>query len=61
MVEYSGVSVKHDYLNRKHQVQHSLPRKIEALLLNPAIICNRLKVNAAVSNAEAFIKIQEEL
>jgi DNA-3-methyladenine glycosylase I len=36
------------------------PEKIESLLLDPGIIRNRLKVNAAVINARAFIKIQEE-
>lgn len=36
------------------------PEKIEALLLDPGIIRNRLKVNAAVTNARAFIKIKEE-
>ncbi|MGI9308062.1 MAG: DNA-3-methyladenine glycosylase I [Gammaproteobacteria bacterium] len=35
-------------------------RKIESLLKNPGIIRNRLKVNAAVSNAKEFIAIQEE-
>jgi len=34
--------------------------KIKALLLNPEIIRNRLKVNSAVTNAQAFLKIQEE-
>ena len=36
------------------------PGKIEKLLLDPGIIRNRLKVNAAVTNARAFIKVQEE-
>lgn len=36
------------------------PEKIEKLLLDPGIIRNKLKVNAAVTNARAFIKIQEE-
>lgn len=36
------------------------PEKIETLLLDPGIIRNRLKVNAAVTNARAFIQIQEE-
>lgn len=36
------------------------PQKIETLLLDPSIIRNRLKVTAAVTNARAFIKIQEE-
>ncbi len=35
-------------------------KKIESLLLNPGIIRNRLKVESAVQNAKAFIKIQEE-
>ena len=34
--------------------------KIDELLANPGIIRNKLKVNATVSNAQAFIKIQEE-
>lgn len=32
--------------------------KIEALLQNPGIIRNRLKVNAAVKNARAFLEVQ---
>ena len=34
--------------------------KIEALLKNPGIIRNRLKVTAAVNNAQCFLKTQEE-
>jgi len=34
--------------------------KIDALLQDAGIIRNKLKVNATVSNAQAFIKIQEE-
>ena len=34
--------------------------KINELLLDAGIIRNKLKVNATVSNAQAFIKIQEE-
>lgn len=34
--------------------------KIAALLLNPGIIRNRLKVAAAVSNARAFLAVQKE-
>ncbi|MDO9104427.1 MAG: DNA-3-methyladenine glycosylase I [Methylovulum sp.] len=34
--------------------------KINALLNNPGIIRNRLKVQSAVGNAQAFIKIQQE-
>ena len=35
-------------------------KKIEKLLLDPGIIRNKLKVNAAVTNAQAFLKVQEE-
>ncbi|GAA4889249.1 DNA-3-methyladenine glycosylase I [Flaviramulus aquimarinus] len=34
--------------------------KIDALLLDAGIIRNKLKVNATVNNAQAFMKIQEE-
>jgi len=34
--------------------------RIQQLLNNPAIIRNKLKVNAAISNAQAFLKIQQE-
>ncbi|WP_457554045.1 DNA-3-methyladenine glycosylase I [Desulfobacula sp.] len=42
------------------KVARFTPEKIERLLLDPGIIRNRLKINAAVTNARAFIKIQEE-
>ncbi|MEM9361591.1 MAG: DNA-3-methyladenine glycosylase I [Bacteroidota bacterium] len=35
-------------------------KKIDELLDNPGIIRNKLKVNSAVSNARAFMKVQEE-
>jgi DNA-3-methyladenine glycosylase I len=35
-------------------------KKIEKLLQNPGIIRNRLKVRSAITNAQAFIKIQKE-
>ena len=35
-------------------------KKIESLLQNPAIVRNRLKVNAAVTNARAYLSIMEE-
>lgn len=35
-------------------------RKIESLLTNPGIIRNRLKVESTVSNARAFIELQNE-
>ena len=35
-------------------------KRVEKLLLNPAIVRNRLKVESAVTNAQAFIDVQEE-
>ncbi len=35
-------------------------KKIDALLANPAIVRNKLKVKAAVINAQAFLKVQRE-
>jgi DNA-3-methyladenine glycosylase I len=35
-------------------------RKIAALLANPGIVRNRLKVNGAVKNARAFLAVQQE-
>ena len=35
-------------------------KRIEKLLANPAIVRNRLKVRSAVSNARAFLEVQEE-
>jgi DNA-3-methyladenine glycosylase I len=40
------------------QVARFTPEKIAELLQNPAIIRNRLKVHAAVSNARIFLDIQ---
>jgi len=34
--------------------------KIDSLLLNAGIIRNKLKINATITNARAFMKIQEE-
>ncbi len=36
-------------------------KKIQSLLAEPGIIRNRLKVNAAVTNAKAFLELKEEL
>ena len=36
------------------------PDKISRLLLNPGIIRNRLKIESAVKNAEAFLEIQKK-
>ena len=35
-------------------------RRVEALLANPAIVRNRLKVQSAVGNARAFLRVQDE-
>lgn len=35
-------------------------RKIARLLLDPGIVRNRLKIESAVKNARAFLKVQEE-
>jgi len=42
------------------KVARFTPRKIETLIADPAIIRNRLKINAAVTNAQAFLAIREE-
>jgi DNA-3-methyladenine glycosylase I len=36
-------------------------KKIAKLLTDPGIVRNRLKVNAAVTNARAYLKLREEL
>jgi DNA-3-methyladenine glycosylase I len=40
------------------KVSRFTARKIDTLIANPAIIRNRLKINAAVTNARAFLEIQ---
>src|SRR5215831_13555435 len=35
-------------------------KRLEKLTLDPRIIRNRLKIGAAVNNARAFLKVQEE-
>src|SRR5919108_2424913 len=42
------------------QVARFSARRIEKLVLNPEIIRNRMKIEAAVRNARAFLKVQEE-
>lgn len=34
--------------------------RVAALLANPGIVRNRLKINAAISNAQAFLSVQKE-
>ena len=43
-----------------HKVARITPKRVEALLTDPGIIRNRLKVGATVTNARAFLKVQEE-
>ncbi|ORU91615.1 MAG: DNA-3-methyladenine glycosylase [Cycloclasticus sp. symbiont of Bathymodiolus heckerae] len=43
-----------------HLVANYTPSKIEALLANPKLIRNKLKINASVKNANAFLQVQEE-
>jgi DNA-3-methyladenine glycosylase I len=42
------------------EVARFTPAKVEKLLADPGIIRNRLKVNAAVGNARAFLAVQKE-
>jgi DNA-3-methyladenine glycosylase I len=44
-----------------HKVARYARRRIERLLADPGIVRNRLKVEATVSNARAFLRIQEEI
>lgn len=43
-----------------HKIALYSPQKIEELLTHPYMIKNRLKINALVTNAQAFLKVQEE-
>ena len=42
------------------KVAHFTAKRVEKLLLDPGIVRNRLKVNSAVSNAKAYLAVQEE-
>ena len=42
------------------KVARFTPKRIERLMNNAAIIRNRLKINAAVTNARAFLEVQQE-
>lgn len=41
-------------------VAHYNQRKLDELLANPGIVRNRLKINAAIRNARAFLAVQAE-
>jgi len=43
-----------------HRVARYDARKVQALLRDPGIVRNRLKIASAVDNAKAFLKVQEE-
>ena len=43
-----------------HKVARFTEKRIEKLLSDPGIIRNRLKVQAAVTNARCFLEVQEE-
>ena len=42
------------------KVARFTPRRVEKLLKNPGIVRNRLKIESAVSNARAFLRVQKE-
>ena len=42
------------------KVARFTPKRVEKMLQDPSIVRNRLKVESAVSNAKAFIKVQKE-
>jgi len=42
------------------RVARFTPNKVEKLLQNPGIIRNRLKVQSAITNAKAFLRVQDE-
>lgn len=42
------------------KVARFTPKRIERLMNNAAIIRNRLKINAAITNAQSFLAVQEE-
>lgn len=48
-----------DNFNAQKVARYST-KKIDKLLLNPEIVRNKLKVNAAVTNAKAFLETQKE-
>ena len=42
------------------KVAHFSEKQLEALLLNPGIVRNRLKIKSAVTNAQSFLAVQQE-
>jgi len=43
-----------------HKVARYTDKKIEALVADPGIVRNRMKIEAAVKNARAFLAVQDE-
>ncbi|PHQ79669.1 MAG: DNA-3-methyladenine glycosylase I [Coxiella sp. (in: Bacteria)] len=43
-----------------HKIARFTDRRVEKLLQDPGIIRNRLKVNAAITNAKAYLKVCDE-
>ena len=54
-----GYSQAFDHFDAKKIARYD-KKKTAALLMNPGIIRNRLKIAAAISNAQAFLKVQKE-
>ena len=54
-----GYRAAFDHFDAKKIARYSVKR-IEKLLQNPEIVRNKLKVNAAVTNAKLFLEIQKE-
>ena len=48
-----------DHFNAEKIARYT-PRKVETLLQNPGIVRNRLKVNAAITNAQCFLTVLDE-
>lgn len=42
------------------RVARFTPARVEKLLQNPGLVRNRLKINGAVKNAQAFLRVQQE-
>lgn len=64
-LSWSTILAKRDSLTESYdnfdykKIANYSQEKIEQLLSNEGVIRNKLKINSAVSNAKAFIKIQE--
>ncbi len=54
-----SMRIAFDGFNPQIIAEYSTEKK-EELLLNPSIIRNKAKINALVTNAKAFLRIQEE-